>query len=90
VRQAQGFAAAPGGAASTRPRWWSPFQVPHLLAGTSRGYCDHHAAQVAAQPGAVLTGTVGRVPVQQALPGLDGAAQDAPVAGHRPPWGGAR
>jgi hypothetical protein len=56
----------------------------------SRGYCDHHAAQAAEQPGAVLTGTVGRVPVQQALPGLDGAAQDAGVAWQGPPRGGAR
>ncbi|HEV8648966.1 MAG TPA: hypothetical protein VG276_06055 [Actinomycetes bacterium] len=47
------------------------FQVPHLLAGTSRGYCAHHAVQAAGQPGAVLTGVVGRVPVQQALPSLD-------------------
>jgi hypothetical protein len=47
------------------------FQVPHPLAGTSRGYCAVHAAQAAGQPGAVLTGTIGRVPVQQALPGLD-------------------
>jgi len=53
------------------------FQVPHLLAGTSRGYCAHHAAQVTDQPGAVLTGTVGRVPVQQALPGLDLPAEPA-------------
>jgi hypothetical protein len=50
------------------------FQVPHLLAGTRRGYCDHHAAQVASQPGAVLTGA-GAVPVQQALPGLDAPAE---------------
>jgi hypothetical protein len=47
------------------------FQVPHPLAGTSRSYCAFHAAQAAGQPGAVLTGTVGRVPVQEALPGLD-------------------
>jgi hypothetical protein len=47
------------------------FQVPHPLAGTSRGYCAFHAPQVAGQPGAVLTGTVGRVPVQETLPGLD-------------------
>jgi len=57
------------------------FQAPHLLAGTSRGYCEFHAAQAAGQPGAVLTGAVGRVPVQQALPGIDGAAQDAGAAG---------
>jgi hypothetical protein len=66
------------------------FQVPHPLAGTSRGYCAHHATQAAGQPGAVLTGTVGRVPVQQALPGLDGAAQDAVAGGRRTPWGGRR
>jgi hypothetical protein len=66
------------------------FQAPHLLAGTSRGYCDYHAAQPAAEPGAVLTGVVGRVPVQQTLPGLNGAAQDAGVAWQRPRWGGAR
>jgi hypothetical protein len=66
------------------------FQAPHLLAGTSRGYCAHHAAQATGQPGAVLTGVVGRVPVQQALPGLDGAAQDTGAAGRRPPWGGWR
>jgi hypothetical protein len=47
------------------------FQVPHPLAGTSRGYCGHHAAQVGGQPGAVLTGVVGRVSVQQVLPGPD-------------------
>jgi hypothetical protein len=63
------------------------FQAPHPLAGTSRGYCAHHAAHVAGQPGAVLTGTVGRVPVQQALPGIDCPAQDAGAAGRRPPWG---
>jgi hypothetical protein len=51
------------------------FQVPHPLTGTSRGYCGDHAAQVAGQPGAVLTGVVGRVPVQQALPGLDAPAE---------------
>jgi len=55
------------------------FQAPHLLAGTSRGYCEFHAAQAADQPGAVLTGAVGRVPVQPALPGIDGAAQAAPA-----------
>jgi hypothetical protein len=66
------------------------FQAPHVLAGTSHGYCDHHAAQAAGQPGAVLTGVVGRVPVQQTLPGLDGAAQAARVARQRPPWGVAR
>ncbi len=47
------------------------FQAPHPLAGTSRGYCGYHAAQVGGQPGAVLTGVVGRVPVQEVLPGLD-------------------
>ena len=47
------------------------FQAPHPLAGTSRGYCGHHAAQVGGQLGAVLTGVVGRVPVQEVLPGLD-------------------
>jgi hypothetical protein len=57
------------------------FQVPHLLAGTSRGYCEFHAAQAADQPGAVLTGAVGRVPVQQVLPDIDGVAQDAGAAG---------
>ena len=57
------------------------FQAPHLLAGTSRGYCTFHAAQAAGQPGAVLTGAVGRMPVQQALPGIDGAAQAAGAAG---------
>ena len=66
------------------------FQVPHPLAGTSRGYCAVHAAHVGGQPGAVLTGTVGRVPVQQALPGVAGPAQDAGAAGQRPPWGGGR
>jgi hypothetical protein len=66
------------------------FQAPHLLAGTSRGYCEFHAPQVGGQTGAVLTGVVGRVPVQPALPGLDGAAQDADAAGQRPPRGGRR
>jgi hypothetical protein len=66
------------------------FQVPHPLAGTSRGYRDHHAAHIIEQPGAVLTGVVGRVPVQQTLPSLDGAAQDAGVARQGPPWGGAQ
>jgi len=47
------------------------FQVPHPLAGTSRGYCPFHAVQAAGQPGAVLTGTVGRVAVQEILPSLD-------------------
>ena len=63
------------------------FQVPHLLAGTSRGYCEHHAGQTAGQPGAVLTGTVGRVPVQPALPGLEPTS----AAGWQPqPRGGGR
>jgi hypothetical protein len=57
------------------------FQAPHLLAGTSRGYCGFHAARAAGQPGAVLTGAVGGVPVQPALPGIDGAARDASAAG---------
>jgi hypothetical protein len=52
------------------------FQVPHLLAGTRRGYCDVHAVQVADQPGAVLTGA-GGVPVQPELPGLDAPAEAA-------------
>ena len=51
------------------------FQAPHLLAGTSRGYCQEDAALVGGQPGAVLTGTVGRVPVQEVLPGLDPSAE---------------
>jgi hypothetical protein len=50
------------------------FQVPHMLAGTRRGDCDVHAAQVADQPGAVLTGA-GGVPVQPELPGLDAPAE---------------
>jgi hypothetical protein len=59
-------------------------QVPHPLAGTSRGYCAFHAAQAAGQPGAVLTGTVGRVPVQEALPGLCPPAEpDWPARGGR-------
>ena len=56
------------------------FQVPHPLAGTRRGYCDGHAGQVAGQPGAVVTGAVGGVPVQPELPGLD-----APAEAARPP-----
>jgi hypothetical protein len=59
------------------------FQVPHPLAGTSRGYCTFHADQAAGQPGAVLTGTVGRVPVQEALPGLDVPAQPGWPGGGR-------
>jgi hypothetical protein len=51
------------------------FQVPHPLAGTSRGYWGQHAAQVGEQPGAVLTGVIGRVPVQHPLPGLDAPAE---------------
>jgi hypothetical protein len=51
------------------------FQVPHPLAGTSRGYCQDHAAQAANQPGAVLTGIVHREPVQPALPGIDPTAE---------------
>jgi hypothetical protein len=47
------------------------FQAPHPLAGTSRAYCQDDAILVADQPGAVLTGAVGRMPVQEALPGLD-------------------
>jgi hypothetical protein len=42
------------------------FQAPHPLAGTSRGYCPDDAVLVADQPGAVLTGAVGHVPVQPA------------------------
>jgi hypothetical protein len=51
------------------------FQAPHLLAGTSRGYCQEDAVLVGGQPGAVLTGAVGGVPVQEVLPGLDPPAQ---------------
>jgi hypothetical protein len=51
------------------------FQAPHPLAGTSRAYCHDDAAQVAGQPGAVLTGTVGRVPVPPPLHGLDPPAE---------------
>jgi len=65
------------------------FQVPHLLAGTSRGYCDHHAAQAAGQPGAVLTGVVGRVPVQPVLPGIDPPAEPTSAAGWQPQRRGA-
>ncbi len=61
------------------------FQVPHPLAGTSRGYCDPHAAQVADQPGAVLATSTGGVPVQPELPGIE----DASSAGW-PPQGGGR
>jgi hypothetical protein len=53
------------------------FQAPHVLAGTSRGFCDHHADQVAGQPGALMTGVVGCVPVQPALPGIDPPAEPA-------------
>jgi hypothetical protein len=66
------------------------FQVPHLLAGTSRGYCEGHAGQVAGQPGAVLTGAVNRVPVQPALPGLDPPTGLASAAGSLPQWRGGR
>ncbi len=61
------------------------FQVPHPLAGTSRGYCAHHGAQVGGQPGAVLTGTVGRLSVQQALPGLASPAEPTAATGWPPP-----
>jgi hypothetical protein len=64
------------------------FQAPHLLGGTSRGYCDHHAAQAAGRPGAVLTGAVGPVPVQQALPGLDPPAEPTTTTGGRCGRGG--
>jgi hypothetical protein len=71
--------AVPGGCAWRRCQQQATvvisFQAPHPLAGTSRGYCDHHAVQAAGRPGAVLTGIVGRVPVQQALPGLDPPAE---------------
>jgi hypothetical protein len=66
------------------------FQVPHPLASTSRSYCPHHAAQVGGQPGAVLTGTVGRQPVQQALPGLDASAEPTAATGWPPGRGGGR
>jgi hypothetical protein len=67
------------------------FQAPHPLAGTSRGYCGHHAAQVGGQPGAVLIGVVGRVPIQEVLPCLDAPAEPTGAAGWPPPrCGGGR
>jgi len=66
------------------------FQVPHPLAGTSRGYCPDDAGQVAGQPGAVLTGTVGRVPVQETLPGLDPPTEPTAATGWPPRRGGGR
>jgi hypothetical protein len=63
------------------------FQAPHPLAGTSRAYCQDDGVQVGGQPGAVLTGTVGRVPIQPALPGLDPPAEPGWPP---PPRGGGR
>jgi len=65
------------------------FALPHPLAGTKQGYCAFHAEHVAAQPGASLA-VAGGVAVQPALPGLDGAAQDAAAVGPWPPGGGGR
>jgi hypothetical protein len=66
------------------------FGLPHLLAGTGRGNCEHQAAQAGGEPGAVLTGAVDPVPVQPALPGLGRPAGPTASAGWPPPRGGRR
>lgn len=55
------------------------FELPNLLAGSERDYCQPHTEQVCAAKGTRVVCRLGpRQPTQPALPGLDG-----PPAGER-------
>jgi len=51
------------------------FELPNLLAGSERDYCQAHTAQVCAGPGTWVQRWLGpRRAAQPVLPGLPGAA----------------
>jgi hypothetical protein len=61
------------------------FELPNLLAGSERDYCQPHAELVCQANGTRVLRRTG--PRQQTLPGLDGAGFGAAAAGRSRPTG---